>query len=105
MLDITEQKVAEIALRQRVEEMAAFQATVFDLAAQQDLFSLLRTIVERSITLLKAPSGFIYLYDETANDLILTVEKGFAVPAGVHLKMGEGMAGKVAQSRQSTDYR
>ena len=100
MLDITEQKVAEMALRQRVEELAAFQATVLDLAIQQDLFSLLRTIVERSIKLLKVPSGFIYLYDETANDLILTVEKGFAVPPGVRLKMGDGMAGKVAQSRQ-----
>ncbi|MGZ6347301.1 MAG: PAS domain S-box protein, partial [Anaerolineales bacterium] len=101
MLDITEQKVAEIALRQRVEELAAFQDTVRDLAVQQDLFSLLRTIVERSITLLKVPSGFIYLYDEAKNDLVLSVEKGFAVTPGVRLKMGDGMAGKVAQTRQS----
>ena len=101
MLDITEQKVAEIALRQRVEELAAFQATVLDLAIHQDLFSLLRTIVERSVTLLKVPSGFIYLYDEAENDLVLTVEKGFAVTPGVRLKMGDGMAGRVAQTRQS----
>ncbi len=90
-----------MALRQRAEELAAFQATVLDLAVQQDLFSLLRTIVERSITLLKVPSGFIYLYDETTNDLVLTVEKGFAVAPGVRLKMGEGMAGRVAQTRQT----
>ncbi len=32
MLDITEQKVAEVALRQRAEELAALQATVLDLA-------------------------------------------------------------------------
>lgn len=101
MLDITEQKEAELALRRRIEELAAFQATVHDLAVQQDLFSLLHTIVERSISLLKVPSGFIYLYDETSNDLVLSVEKGFAVPPGVRLKIGEGMAGRVAQTHES----
>jgi PAS domain S-box-containing protein len=101
MLDISEKKQAEMALRQRVEELAALQATVLDLAVQQDLFSLLRTIVERSITLLKVHSGFIYLYDESTNDLVLTVEKGFGVAPGVRLKMGEGMAGRVAQTRQT----
>jgi len=101
MLDITEQKQAEVALRQRAEELAALQATVLDLTVQQDLLSLLRTIVERSKTLLKAPSGFIYLYDETTNELELTVEKGFPVAPGLRLKMGEGMAGRVAQTRQT----
>jgi PAS domain S-box-containing protein/putative nucleotidyltransferase with HDIG domain len=101
LLDITEQKQTEEALRQRAEEMAAFKATVLDLAIQQDFLSLLRMIVERSITLLKVPSGFIYLYDETTNDLVLTVEKGFAVAPGVRLKMGEGMAGRVAQTQQT----
>ena len=100
MLDITEQKVAEIALRSRAEELAAFQATVMDLAIHQDLHSLLRTIVERSMTLLKVPSGFIYLYDETSGELELTVEKGFAVTPGIRLKLGDGMAGRVAQTRE-----
>jgi PAS domain S-box-containing protein len=53
MLDITEQKQSELALRQRAEELTAFQATVLDLAAQQDMDALLRIIVERSMTLLK----------------------------------------------------
>jgi PAS domain S-box-containing protein/putative nucleotidyltransferase with HDIG domain len=101
MLDISEQKQAEVALRQRAEELAAFRATVLDLAGQQDLLSLLRTIVERSMTLLKAPNGFIYLYDATTNDLELIVELGFPVTPGVRLKMGEGMVGWVAQNRQT----
>jgi PAS domain S-box-containing protein/putative nucleotidyltransferase with HDIG domain len=100
-LDISEQKQAEAALRQRAEELAAFRANTLDLAGQQDLLSLLRTIVERSMTLIKAPSGFIYLYDETTNDLELTVEKGFPDAPGLRLKMGEGMAGRVAQTRQT----
>ena len=101
MVDITEQKQAEVALRQRAEELTAFKATVLDLAIQQDFLSLLQMIVERSISLLKVPSGFIYLYEETKNDLVLTVEKGFAVAPGVRLQMGEGMAGRVAQTRQT----
>jgi PAS domain S-box-containing protein/putative nucleotidyltransferase with HDIG domain len=99
--DITEQKQVEETLRHRNEEMAAFQATVLDLTGHKDLFSLLRTIVERSMTLLRAPGGFIYLYQEATNDLELVTELGWTVPAGVRLKMGEGMAGKVAKSRKT----
>jgi len=87
-------------LHQRVDELAALQATVLDLTVQQDLFSLLNIIVERLMTLLNAPSGFIYLLDAETNELELVVEKGIVVPLGARLQMGEGMAGKVAQSRQ-----
>jgi PAS domain S-box-containing protein/putative nucleotidyltransferase with HDIG domain len=100
MLDISEKKQADLALAQRAQELAAFRATVLDLAGQQDLLSLLHTIVERSVTLLKAPMGFIYLYDETRNDLELVIEMGFPATPGVRLKMGEGMAGRVAQTRK-----
>jgi len=101
MLDISEQKQAEVTLLQRTEELAAFQATALDLAQQQDLSSLLNTIVERSKMLLKAPFGFIYLYAQKTNDLELTVELGSSGTPGERLKMGEGMAGRVAQTRQT----
>ena len=104
MYEITDLKEKEQelqnALCQNKDQLAAFQETVLDLAVQQDFLSLLQMIVERSIALLKVPSGFIYLYDELTDELILTVEKGFAVAPGMRLKMGEGMAGKVAQTRQ-----
>ena len=101
MVKITGQKQAEEALLQRAEDLAAFQATALDLAVQQDLLSLLRTIVDRSIKLLRAPNGFIYLYDETTQELELTVEQGFPVPPGLRLKVNEGMAGWVARNRQA----
>jgi PAS domain S-box-containing protein/putative nucleotidyltransferase with HDIG domain len=101
MVDITKQKQSELALRRRADELAAFQANALDLAVQQDLHSLLRAIVERSMALLKAPKGFIYLYDETKNELELTIEMGFPISPGTRLKMGEGMAGRVAQTWQT----
>jgi len=99
--DITQQRQIEDALRHRTEEMTALQATVLDLAVQQDLFSLLRTIIERSMTLLKAPSGFIYLYQSATDDLELVAELGYSLTPGVRLKLGEGMAGRVAQTRKT----
>jgi PAS domain S-box-containing protein len=98
--DITERKQTEESLRHRAEELAALQATVLDLAAQQDLLSLLHTIVERAMALLHAPGGFIYLYDATRNDLEMTVTQNFPAPIGTRLQMGKGMAGQVAQTRQ-----
>ena len=98
--DITERNHVEDALRQRVEELAALQATVLDLAAQQDLLSLLHTIVERAMALLHALCGFIYLHDAKTNQLELVVEQGLFASPGLRLRMGEGMAGQVARTRQ-----
>jgi PAS domain S-box-containing protein/putative nucleotidyltransferase with HDIG domain len=101
ILDITDKKKAGEVLHQRAEELNALQMNVLDLAVEQDMDSLLRSIVERSMKLLKAPKGFIYLYRETTNDLELIIELGFPVSPGLRLKLGEGMAGWVAQNRQS----
>ena len=98
--DITERKLTEEALRQHVEELAALQAITLDFATQQELLSLLNTIVERAMALLNAPCGFIYLHDTKTNELELVVEQGLYASPGLRLRMGEGMAGQVAQTRQ-----
>jgi PAS domain S-box-containing protein len=98
--DITERKQTEEMLHYHAEELAALQATTLDLAAQQDLISLLNTIVERAMALLNAPCGFIYLHDAKTNELELVVERGLNVTPGLRLRVGEGMAGRVAQTRQ-----
>lgn len=84
----------------QADELAALQATTLDLAAQQDLLSLLNTIVERAMALLDAPCGFIYLHNAKTNELELVVEKGLNTPPGLRLRMGEDMAGRVAQTRK-----
>ncbi len=87
--------------RQRANVFEALAQTTHDIAAQQDLPTLLKTLVERAIELLHARNGHIYLFDSARGDLELAVAvKGFPIPVGTRLALGDGMAGRVAQSRQ-----
>jgi PAS domain S-box-containing protein len=106
--DITERKRAEEELRRRADEFAALYETARDLAVQHDLQSLLHTIVERARALLHAIGGGLYLYDAARSDLEMVLAVGFPVPTGTRLQLGEGMAGRVAQTHQPLvvdDYR
>ncbi len=85
----------------RVEEQAALYATTRDLAAQHELPELLRTIVERAKTLLGVSGGGVYLYDAARGELELTIVEGMSnAPRGLRLRLGEGVAGIVATTRQ-----
>ena len=94
--DITDRKRAEQELQRRADEFAALYETARALATEQDFQALLRATVEQAATLLNAPSGSIYLYDPPAGDLVLTVTKGSSARPGLRIKLGEGMAGRVA---------
>ena len=99
MSDITERKKNEAETRRRADEFAVLYETARDLATQYNLPTLLNTIVERACQLLHTPSGGIYLYDEARDDLELVLAVGTTVSMGTRLKMGEGMAGHVAQTQ------
>lgn len=106
--DITSRRQMEEALQKRVDELAALQATALELTTQLDLMPLLDSIVERAKSLLNAPNGFIYLYYPPSASLELAVDRGFVSEIGKHVLIGEGLAGRVAQSRQPLivdDYR
>ncbi len=98
--DITEHKQNELEVKVRTDEFAALYETTKDLSLELDVPKLLRQIVERTNSLLASSGGFIYLYDQTHNDLVLTVATELGVPIGTRLKMGEGMAGQVALTRE-----
>ncbi len=98
--DITARVQAETELRRQAEEITSLYEITRDLTAQRDLNALLHTIVERARALLRATGGGIYLYDAERNDLEMVVSVGLTVPAGSRLPLGQGMAGRVAQSRQ-----
>ena len=85
--------------RKTAAKFADLYETAHDLSGQHDLDDLLNLIVERAGSLLNAPISGIYLYDEARNDLYVAVNRGLTTSLGIRLAMGEGVAGRVAQSR------
>ena len=99
--DITEQKISEAAKQQHINEITYLYETTRALADfQVDLNTLLQNIVLHAISLLKRKDGGMYLYDREQGDLVVTNATNPLKPIGYRLPIGEGMAGKVAQTRR-----
>ncbi len=84
----------------RADEFAGLYDTAQALSALGNLPDLLQKIITRAMALLNVPSGTLYLYDAARAELELVFAKGLSMPIGTRLKVGEGMAGRVAQTRQ-----
>ena len=67
---------------------------------RRDVDALLSFIVDKASGFHEGSHAFIYLFDERAKQLRLTVASGDEVRLGTVLKLGEGMAGQVAESRE-----
>jgi GAF domain-containing protein len=95
--------------KRRLEEMTALYQTSLDITAQLEMSGLLKSLVERAVTLLEAKAGGIYLYDPEREELSIAIGYGRAEKCvGTTLKPGEGMAGKVFQTGEPLivdDYR
>ncbi len=84
---------------ERANELAALYETAIALSSQLDLPSVLETIVERSVQLVGADNGGLYLLTPGATELELSVL--YRLPPhykGTRLKLGEGLAGRAAQT-------
>ena len=86
--------------RRRANEFAALYATTSKLTAKWDLQSLLDTVLNQAIELLKTTAGGIYLYNPSRRDLEVAVARGVIMRQGTRLQLGEGMAGQVALSHK-----
>jgi len=96
VVDITERKRAEEALRQRTAQLEALRQVGLQLTAQLDLDALLHSIVRRAIELLGGTSGGLYLYRPERDVLEWAVTIGpDLVPTGTVLHRGEGLSGRV----------
>ncbi len=71
-----------------------------EMASRQQIYFVLNSIVTAAARLFHAQSSFIYLYDENRNELQLTISYGADVQQDFKLKLGQGLAGRVAQSRK-----
>lgn len=98
--DITDRKQAEREARHRAEEFTTLYEITHDLALQWNLMRLLKTVLSRTVELFHVRAGGIYLYDSQQNDLEVVVSQGESFPSGIRLALGEGLAGRVAQSRR-----
>jgi GAF domain-containing protein len=85
-----------------VDEIAALNHLAQEITAQLDHDALLKLIIERAVQLLRGVTGGIYLFDAKKEFLTLVCDYGgHKSIVGHRLKVGEGMAGKVAQTGQS----
>ncbi len=89
-----------IPLRQRAAQLAALREIGLELSAQLDLDALLRSIVSRAVDLLKGNTGALYLHrpEREVLECVISVGDG-AQPVGHTLRYGEGLSGRVWQSR------
>jgi GAF domain-containing protein len=84
------------AQARRAAELEALREVSLGITAELELDALLRSLVERAITLLDANSGGVYLYRPERDALVWTVAVGPSVAqVGSELCLGEGLAGKV----------
>ena len=108
-VDITERKRAAEALADRTRQLEAVRTVTEEITRELDLTTLLRLINRRAAELVGAVSGVVWLWDETAECL---VPEAWHLHGewleDVRLRLGEGVAGTVAQRREGlmlNDYR
>ncbi|MBN1485153.1 MAG: GAF domain-containing protein [Chloroflexia bacterium] len=87
--------------RQRARELAALQEISLELSQQLNMGDILRSVVEWAVQLLDASMGGVYLLEGNRQFLELVASHNLDPQyTGTRLQMGEGMAGRVAQSRE-----
>jgi PAS domain S-box-containing protein len=102
-LEIVEARCQQVEAesQQRMAQLEALRQVELELTAEHDLDTMLNSIVLRAIELLGATGGSIDLYRPELNALELIMVVGEpAKPIGALLRQGEGLSGKVWQTRQ-----
>jgi PAS domain S-box-containing protein len=106
---VINRKRSEEALREsekqyhrRADELTGLYETAQDLGSQKDLNTLLNIVADRVTSLIGSPGCSIYLFDKERQDLEAVISRGLPGLVGVRLQLGEGLAGKVAQTLQPT---
>jgi PAS domain S-box-containing protein len=83
----------------RAQEFESLYETSRAISAEYDLDSMLQVIVNTARGLLNAASSGIYLFLPASNELELAVDTDPYIELGSRMKVGEGAAGRVAESR------
>jgi signal transduction histidine kinase len=106
---LVEKVGAEAALRARTRQLEAVRAVTIEITRELDLTTLLSLITRRAIELVGSDAGTVYLWDEEGKVLLPRAWHGYEAWRGAErLKLGEGVAGTVAERREGlivNDYR
>ena len=84
----------------RAHNFETLYALAGDIASRRNLEDVLNIIVKSALHLFNTQCGFVYLYDESQDDLELTIIHGVEIEPGLKMELGEGLAGRVAKSRK-----
>ncbi|HEY4490905.1 MAG TPA: PAS domain S-box protein, partial [Acidobacteriota bacterium] len=99
--EITDVKLAEEALREQAEYLAALHDTALGIMSRKNLKDLLHLIVTRACTRSENTGGFVYLVEPNDASMCLRVGTGQSEPyTGTYIHRGEGVTGKVWKSGQ-----
>jgi len=100
--DITKQKQTETKLQQQLRQLSALRSIDLAIASGLDLKLLLAMLLDQVTALLRVDAASILLLNRETNTLNFSSGKGFNTNLlqYTRLKLGEGMAGKVALERR-----
>jgi signal transduction histidine kinase/DNA-binding response OmpR family regulator len=87
-------------IQDRANVFEMLYETANDLANLTSIPKLLNSILSHTIALIGSKGGFVYLFDQTQNNLYLGEAQGLNWEIGTRLELGEGLAGQVALTRQ-----
>jgi diguanylate cyclase (GGDEF)-like protein/PAS domain S-box-containing protein len=99
--DVTERKRAEEEIRQRTAQLEALREVGLEITAELYLDSVIRYIVLQAMKLVGGTAGGLHLYrrDRDVLEWSVSIDPD-AAPIGTVLHRGEGLSGKVWESRE-----
>jgi putative methionine-R-sulfoxide reductase with GAF domain len=96
--DLTDERVVTAALTTRLNEVEVLLTAAREMNAVLELPRLLETILRTSTDLLEAGGGSLMLCEDS--DLVVVQARGRQEALGTRVRLGDGIAGHVALSRE-----
>ncbi len=91
------------AARQRAAELASLYLASMEITRQQGIIGLFRTILERSVALLKADGGKLFLCEPKKQEVECVMNLQFPAPeASEKMAYGEGIVGRAVLSGKAS---
>ena len=103
MRDVTEAKKLELKISEAQRHLSALNTIANEVSQSLNLDTVLGTALDKTLEIMKSNTGGILLLDEEKQKLSYRVHQGLSKEyvEKVCCRLGEGIAGRVAQSREA----